>query len=329
MRTVETVPAPAGPTAHEERDLVRHGLRGTAARLAVVLAALLAFGLLGLLVGIWHLKSPRRSADLTCSRCHRRRGLAIAGTFVLAGLVLVGSGMAVHQHVTGPGLPPCSTALPARATADLEDPLVERVGGEWLWARQVLTAPASGFASHYASDRGGGLCRGRSMTVAFLPSAASDATVAVGSVVLTGDHSSMRQAERKALASHESRHVTQWAVLTLTGGPLAMPLLYAVDEAFFPRSRNHFERAADLDAGGYPPPEDFGPRPQWAKVGAMGMLLVIIGGRRLRWGSRVLAGGAAAAVARQPGRCPLHSRGWFRLDVATRQPETANSAHSG
>lgn len=151
------------------------------------------------------------------------------------------------------------------------------------------------------------------MTLAFLPSAASDSKVAVGGVVLTGDRSSVGEADWKALANHESRHVTQWATLTLAGGPLAMPLLYAVDEAFFPRSRNHFERAAGLEDGGYSHPEGLGPRPQWAKVGVMGMLLVTVGWRRLRWTSRVLTGGAAAGAAHQRGLCPLHSRGWFRL----------------
>lgn len=319
MRTVETLPRHSVSTAHDvstpddARGLGSHGLRATV-RAVGVLAALLAFGLLGLLVAVWHLARGRRSADLACRCCRRRRRLAVAGTFVLAGLVLVGSGMAVHQRLDGPGLPHCGIELPGPATTDLEDSLGEGAGGVWLQARQALTAPVSGLAGHYVNDRGGGLCDGRSMTMAFLPSAASDAKVAVGSVVLTGDRSSMGKADWTALARHESRHVTQWATLTVTGGPLAMPLLYAVDESFFPRSRNHFERAADLEDGGYPQPASFEPRPQWSKVGVIGMLLGAVGIRRLRWASRVLTGGTAAAGASQLGLCPLHSRGWFRLE---------------
>ena len=313
MRTLETVPSHGASAAHEAESTVRPG-RGATFRWVGVLAALLAFGLLGLLVGAWHLRRGRPSADLACRSCRRRRGLALAGTFLLAGLVLVGSGMAVHQTVSGPTLPQCDSEPREPAAADPGHSPGAAVRGIWLQSRQALTAPVTGLARHYVADRGGGLCQGRSMTLAFLPSAASDSSVAVGSVVLTDDRSSVREDNWKPLANHESRHVTQWATLTLTAGPLTMPLLYAVDDAFFPHSRNHFERAADLDDGGYPQPEDFGPRPQWTKVGAIGMLLLMAGRRRLRWISRVLIGGAAAAIACQRGLCPVHSRGWFRLE---------------
>lgn len=231
--------------------------------------------------------------------------------FLVAGLVLVGSGMALHQHVSGPGLPHCNGEPSRHATSGLERTPGEVAGGIWLQTRQALTAPVSGLARHYVADRGGGLCQGRSMTLAFLPSAASDSSVAVGSIVLAGGQTSIREGDWPALASHESRHVTQWATLTLAAGPLAMPLLYAVDEAFFPQSRNHFERAADLEDGGYAQPEAYGPRPQWTKAGVVGLLILTVGRRRLRWVCRVVTGGAAAAVASEPGRCPLHSRGWF------------------
>lgn len=312
MRTAETVRSQLVLTAHKAPGVACSGLRATV-RVVGVMATLLAFGLLGLLVGVWRLTRNRQTVDLACRCCRRRRSLAHAGTFVLAGLVLVGSGMAVHQHVSGPGLPHCNSGLPERPMADLDDSLVEIGGSAWLQARQLLTAPVTGLIRHYVNNRGGGLCDAGSMTLAFLPSAASDSTFVVGSVIMTDDESSMTEANGKALARHESRHITQWAMLTLAGGPLAMPLLYAVDEAFFPDSRNHFERAADLNDGGYSHPEDFGPQPQWATVGVLGMLLVAVGRRRLRWISRVLTGGAAAAAARQHGLCPLHSRGWFRL----------------
>jgi hypothetical protein len=309
LRTVETLPGHRPSTVHETGGTERQGPRAIV-RLVGVLAATLAFGLLGLLVGVWHLRRGRRSSDLACRSCRRRRGLALAATFLLAGLVVVGAGLAVHQTVSAPRLPQCDTQLREPATATLDRSLRRDVGTIWLQTRQALTAPISGLARHYVADRGGGLCQGRSMTLAFLPSAASDSSFAVGSTVVT-DQPSMTEGNWKPLARHESRHVTQWATLTLTAGPLAMPLLYAVDEAFFPESRNHFERAAGLDDGGYAYPDGFGPQPQWAKVGVIGMLLLAVGRRRLRWVSRVLTGGVTAAVACQPGLCPLHSRGWF------------------
>ncbi|HEX6337769.1 MAG TPA: hypothetical protein VFZ85_12495 [Jiangellaceae bacterium] len=315
MRTAETVQSQETPSAHEAPRVAWNGLQATA-RAVGVLAALLAFGLLGLLVGLWRLTRGRQTADLACRCCRRRRSLALAGTLVLAGLVVVGSGMALHQHVSGPGLPHCGTGQPGRTTANLDDSLAEVGGDAWLQTREFLTAPVTGLVRHYVNDRGGGLCEAGSVTLAFLPSAASDSTFAVGSVILTDHQSPMSEGNGTALARHESRHVTQWATLTVAGGPLAMPLLYAVDEAFFPQSRNHFERAAGLDDGGYPRPEGFGPRPQWAKVGVLGILLVTFGWRRLRWISRLLTGGAAAAVAHQRGLCPVHSRGWFRLQAA-------------
>lgn len=159
MRTVETVPSHGGSTAaHEAEGTVRHGL-GATVRLVGVLAALLAFGLLGLLVGVWHLRRGRRAADLACRSCRRRRGLALTGTLAIAGLVVVGSGMALHQQVSGPNLPQCDNELPDRATANRQRSLAEAAGGIWLQTRQALTAPVSGLARHYVADRGGGLAR--------------------------------------------------------------------------------------------------------------------------------------------------------------------------
>lgn len=296
------------PRARKARGDTTQGLR-TTVRLLGVFAAVLAFGLLGLLVGIWYLARGRQRAELACRCCRRRRDLAIAGTFALAGLVLLGSGMAVNQHNSTPGLPRCATELPRLATGNPGHSL----GALWLRTRQVLTAPVSGLASRYVDNRGGGLCQGGSMTLAFLPSAASHSAVTVGGVVLTGTTTSTSGPKWEAMARHESRHITQWAMLTLAGGPLAMPVLYVADDAFFPQSRNHFERAAGLADGGYPRPDGFGPRPQWPKVAVIGLLLLTAGRRRLRWASRFLTCGATAAEARQRGRCPLHSPGWFRL----------------
>lgn len=301
---------------HRARDLASHGL-GLTVRLVGVFAAVLAFGLFGLLAGVWHLVWGRRRAALACRGCRRRRSLVLAGTYGLAGLVLVGSGMAGHQQVSAPGLPRCGTELSASVAGEPDHALAELAGATWRQTQQVLTAPVSGLAHGYVDSRGGGLCEKDGMTLAFLPAAASDSGVAVGSVVMTdATPYSMGKSDWDALASHESRHVTQWATLTLAGGPLAMPVLYAVDEAFFPGSRNHFERGADLRDGGYQRPDSFSPRPQWPMVAGIGVLLAAACRPRVRWASRVLTGGPAAAAEHEHERCSLHSRGWFRMPAS-------------
>jgi hypothetical protein len=57
--------------------------------------------------------------------------------------------------------------------------------------------------------------------------------------------------ERVAIASHEAQHRPQWAIATAIGGPLAFPVAYAIDDFFFPGARNHFEKLAGLESGGY------------------------------------------------------------------------------
>lgn len=302
MLTVETEQSPGSSAAPDQPAPGPAAPRGTNRLLGALaaIAAFLAFGVLGLLVAGWRVVRGRTPDRPACARCRQGRRLRWAGMGLLAGLVLLGSGMAVHQEANEEGLPPCSAESSAVSTG-------------WLQARQIVTAPVSGLVRGYVHDRGGGLCEAGSMTLALLPAAASDSGVAVGSVVLTGDESSMGQEGGEAMARHESRHVTQWATLTLAAGPLAMPLLYALDDAFFPESRNHFERAAGLEDGGYPHPDGAGPRPEWVKVSVLGLLLFLAGRRRLRWASRALVGGRAGAVARQRDLCPLHTEGWFRL----------------
>ncbi|OMH36956.1 hypothetical protein [Tersicoccus sp. Bi-70] len=121
------------------------------------------------------------------------------------------------------------------------------------------------------------------------------------------------RAELEALAGHESMHVSQAAVLTSLGGPALMPILYTVDDAFFPLGRNHFERAAGLDAGGYVEPPDDYPHPQGDVVGGLALVLLVLGWRRLRWATRIVTRGRSAVHAHEPDRCPRHSRGWWRL----------------
>jgi hypothetical protein len=49
-----------------------------------------------------------------------------------------------------------------------------------------------------------------------------------------GPNTSQSRGNEEALGRHASRHVDQWAVATVAGGPLAFPVAYALDGAFFP-----------------------------------------------------------------------------------------------
>ena len=313
MGTMHTERTSYAPDARTARGATARWLHAIAGVLAA-LAAVLAFGLVGLLVVVWRWVRGTRHGEQSCRGCRRRRYLTFGVTSLLAALVLVGGGLSVHQSTSGPSLPTCrTTEQAAHVPGSSGVPPMEVAGGEaWSQTRQILTAPVSGLTRLYVDDRGGGLCEGKSMTVGFLPSAASGSGAAVGGVVLIDAKSRASAGDWEALAHHESRHVNQWAALTLAGGPLAMPVLYAVDDAFFPDSLNHFERAAGLEDGGYPGVDSWAPQPQWVDVTVFGLILLVVFRRRLRWASRVLIGGRAGAAARQGGLCPVHTKGWFR-----------------
>lgn len=229
---------------------------------------------------------------------------------LVALLVVAGSVLRVHQiNATSP--PPCEAQwfvtgqrLPAAPEKELPK--------AWQWTRNVATAPLTGVAYGYAKARGMGLCGVGPITVAFLPRAASTSGTTLGGVFLTRVQPKLTEKRAEALASHESRHVTQWTVLTLLGGPLALPVAYSIDEVFFPGSRNHFERDAGLGKGGYSPPPGHGPQPLWGPAAAIGLILLILALPRLRWLSRFAVLGTPGAYRTEPARCPLHSRTWFR-----------------
>ncbi|WP_433020034.1 hypothetical protein [Kribbella sp. CA-294648] len=138
-----------------------------------------------------------------------------------------------------------------------------------------------------------------------------------------GPNISSTRANEAQLGRHESRHTDQWAILTIIGGPLAFPAAYYADGAFFPFSRNHFERAASLTDGGYSPPPDNKPDPLPGAVSAIAVVLLLMLRRRIRWLTRVLIAGRASATAHLPGRCPVHTTGWFRHSTQhSRRPPT-------
>lgn len=230
---------------------------------------------------------------------------------MVAALVLVGSGMRIYNQAALRPMPRCGAEWFLRG--ELPSQLLSKHRPKtWHWTREIVTAPATGLTNGYARARGMGLCTTGSLTIAFLPSKQATSGTTVGHIFLTRGRPGLKGIGAQALGLHESRHVDQWTVLTLAAGPLALPVLYTVDEIFFPGSRNHFERDAGLADGGYDQPASFGPKPVWPGVAVLGALVLLLARRRVRWLSRVARAGRAGGRRTEPGRCPLHSRGWFR-----------------
>jgi hypothetical protein len=271
-------------------------------------AVFLSGGLLGLLVHGAHRRGFRLGDPHSCRQCRLRQRAGRAVVVALSLLMLTGTAMWVHQRFASPSLPDCASSADAskwRLSPSWSTPENEA----WRRTRTALAAPITGIAYHYADSRGGGLCSAESVTVAFVPSAASDTALTVGDVFMTG----LPEDDAREIAQHESAHVSQWAVLNLAGGPAALPVLYSLDETLFPGARNHFERAAGLEQGNYRQPSGYGPNPQWGKIAGVGVLVVLLFWRRLRWASRALRHGSAGARYHEGGRCCLHSRGWVQM----------------
>lgn len=127
-----------------------------------------------------------------------------------------------------------------------------------------------------------------------------------------GPRITSNRADARLLAAHESRHTDQWTVSTVLGGALTYPFAYFVTDAVLPGAHNPFERDAGLESGGYEHPVS-APSPRWATLAALGLVALLLLGRRLRWCSRVVRGGRRAARAHVEGRCPLHTPGWFTV----------------
>lgn len=133
----------------------------------------------------------------------------------------------------------------------------------------------------------------------------------LGDIVLTPGFSISRE-QLRTLIGHEARHRAQWAVGTLIAGPFAFPVAYAIDDFFFPGSRNHFERQAGLRSGGY---RHVGTGPvlgpaQLAALGVLAAVMVValLGARRrratARSRSRAETPGASTDRKATDGRTP-------------------------
>ena len=170
---------------------------------------------------------------------------------VLAGLavgaILVGT---VWRGLTDLGDAPVCAAPPGEEWGSTAQ-VVELTPS--LFAQKVATWPETGLAMLYADARGLTVCRyaAADYYVAVVPVAeAGKRTVNFGDMVLSPRFPTV-PSEAAELAEHESHHRPQWAVATLLAGPAAFPVAYGVDDFFFPGARNHFERLAGLESGGY------------------------------------------------------------------------------
>jgi hypothetical protein len=166
---------------------------------------------------------------------------------VATGLVLIAVGTAWRVTAAAQSAPPCSPPGSSQATTHrgLDAPLL---------TEKALTWPETGLGMLYSRVDKAHVCWSRS--AGFYVSVHADQIAGahatnVGDIVLSPRLSLTRQ-QMRTLAGHEARHRPQWAVATVIAGPLAFPVAYAIDNFFFPGSRNHFERQAGLESGLYP-----------------------------------------------------------------------------
>jgi hypothetical protein len=273
---------------------------------AASLVAGLAFGLVGLLAMTPRLRRRRRRRAEACLECRRGQRRWMAASLAVAWLTLVGGGLRL-AHVE-PAVPRCPVSSISSGTS-LRDVHPHWESGVSTSLHNVLTAPASGLAVAYARWQGQTLCdlRRPSITLAFVPRAHSTSGSTIGDVFVTPQRPNLDDAQTERLARHEARHSNQWAIATALGGVMLLPVAYLVDESMYPSELNHFEQAAGLAEGGYPPapvPRP-GPRP-WALVtwSVVGALLLRT---RLRLLFRTVAGRPRSPA---PQRCARHTPGW-------------------
>jgi hypothetical protein len=226
------------------------------------LSAVLLFGLLGLAWWGWH-QRPGYQPVMKFRRFH--------AALVASGLVIIAIGAAWRLVTAIQSVPVCSPpagALAATRTSPFNASLL---------AMKAVTWPETGVGLLYARADGAHVCLSRSADYYVAVNAdniAGASAMTVGDIVLTPGFNISRE-QLATLVGHEARHRPQWAVGTVIGGPFAFPVAYAVDDFFFPGSRNHFERQAGLESGGYRH-SGTGPVLGPAQLAVLGVLAVIM-----------------------------------------------------
>jgi hypothetical protein len=287
-----------------------------AMRVVWALVAFVGGGALGLFLVLPHTRFLRPRRVLACELCQRRHRRVLAAMVVLALLTLTGLGLRFSQQARS--LPACLADTSIAEGRRVVDPRAPQRPPAWSTVRSAMTAPVSGLALGVAEVRGRGLCSVTDppMTLAFIPQGEGHAGSMVGEVFLASPQPRINPVRAADLARHESRHVDQWAVCSILGGPALLPALYFVDTSLFPDSENHFERAAVLRDGGYAPVPDPTRGPQGWAVALWSAVLLLVFRRRIRWAVRTtvrrLARRRDVAALDQTGRCGVHTTGWVR-----------------
>jgi uncharacterized membrane protein len=218
-------------------------------------------GILGLAWWWWH----HRPGCQPAARFGRVRAAVVA-----AGLVIIAVGTIWRLVSAIQPVSPCSP--PGGAQAATRSPFDVS-----LLTQKAMTWPETGIGLLYTRVSDAHVCWSRSAdyyVAVHADNPAGARAMNMGDIVLTPGFNISRE-QLKTLAGHEARHRTQWAVVTVIGGPFAFPVAYAIDDFFFPGSRNHFERQAGLESGGYRH-SDTGPVLGPAQLVVLGVLAAII-----------------------------------------------------
>lgn len=212
----------------------------TVPRRAQMVLGALGLVLLGGIVGLawwwWRHRTEFRPA----ARFWRVRAALVA-----AGLVIIAVGTVSRLVFAIQPVPGCSRQGTAAArSVPFEVSLL---------AQKAATWPETGIGLLYSRADDAHVCWSSTANyyvAVHVDNIAGARAMALGDVVLT-PRFNLPPEQLRALAGHEARHRAQWAVWTVIGGPLAFPVVYSIDDFFFPGSRNHFERQAGLKEGGY------------------------------------------------------------------------------
>jgi hypothetical protein len=163
----------------------------------------------------------------------------------VAGVVAIGVGSVWRLAIAIHPLPACTPPEGVVTVRHRGSP------GAAVLAEKAATWPETGLGLLYAEAENARVCSSTAADyyVGVPATIVGARPTNMGDIVLSPGYTTAE--ERQAIANHEAQHRPQWAIATVIGGPLAFPVAYAVDDFFFPGSRNQFERLAGLESGGY------------------------------------------------------------------------------
>jgi hypothetical protein len=227
--------------------------------------AVMLGGIVGLALWLWW-SWRHRPGGQPIARFRRVRVAVVA-----AGLVIIAVGSIWRFAVAFQHTPACTPPGGTQA-ATRSSPFEVS-----LAAQQVATWPETGIGLLYSRVNSAKVCLSRAADYYVAVHARPPGALAVnlGDILLSPGFNNRSKAQLRTLIGHEARHRTQWAVLTVIGGPLAFPVAYGVDDFFFPGPRNQFERLAGLKEGGYAH-VGYGPVLGPAQLAVLGALAAII-----------------------------------------------------